>query len=240
MANPDDNASQEVSFTDRINNTVAQMTQDEKGNWQLPEGVEDEVLVTAVNLERRRRDTQSAYTKVAQENARLKAEAEQLAKGWQNDFASQLSPEVQAELEELKVTDPDAWRAKLNTLEQERTQKFNSTREEIRTKAQHESEADYRTRAMAEFSEKNPGIVLNDEVIANDVPPRYLKELEAGTITFGAFLDKCAEFIGKPRVLKQEEQAKGGIDLGKVPGGDAPSGDAVKAALTKQYDDEIF
>lgn len=241
MSTPDKDT--QPSFGDKVNTVVASMVQGEDGNWQLPETVDksDEALIFAVNAERRRRDTQSAFTKTSQENARLKAEANQLAEGWQKDFASSLAPEVQAELEELKITDPDAWRQRLNYLEEERVAKFQEKRTAIQQKAVGESEIEYRQRAFQEFQEQYPTLQLTDDAIKYDIPPRITKELDEGKITFVDYLTKAAEYLSKNRVLKpSEEKPTGGTDLGKAPGASLPDGNAVKIASQNQYKEEIY
>lgn len=231
------------SFEAVVNTAVSAMVQGEDGKWSLPETVDktNEPLVFAINAERRRRDTQSAYTRTSQENARLKAEVNHLAEGWQADFAATQSPEVQAELEELKYADPEAWRVRINELENVRKTKFNERRTEIVEKAKGESEVEYRTRAIEEFAAAHPEIALTDEVIANDIPPRFTNELKSGKITFVQFLDNCAEYLSKGRVVKpQEETANSQPDLGKVAGSDYPSDAAKAAAVKSSYDKEIF
>lgn len=229
------------SFSDRVNEVVNSMTQDDKGNWQLPEGVTDEAVIYGANAERRRRDTQSSYTKLSQENIRLTAETKLLADAWATDFSAKLDPKVQAELEDLKITDPDAWRSKLNELEQQRQASFNEQRTSIQQKAQGESELDYRTRLLADFSTANPELQLTDDVIKNDIPPRLTNQLEKGEISFGDFLEKTKEYLTKGRVVAPTtEKPNAEKNLGKVAGSDHPSDDAVSRQLSNQYNEEIF
>lgn len=237
------NDTQTKSFAETVNEAVGKMTQDEKGGWTLPEGIDkdNEALVYAINAERRRRDTQAAFTRTSQEKARLEAENKHLVEGWQKDFTSTLTVEMQAELEELKVTDPEAWRQKLNDLEQQRQTQFQERRTSIQQKAVGESEIEYRTRALEEFAAAHPDIELTDDVVKNDIPPRITRELEEGKISFGDFLTKAAEYLSKTKVVKPtEEKPNGGLDLGKAPGGSHPDGEAVKIASQSQYNDEIY
>lgn len=239
MSNPDKAAT--PSFADQVNAVVSGMTQDDKGNWQLPEGEHNEAIVFAANAERRRRDTQSAYTKTNQEKARLEAENRLLADAWANDFSTQLDTKTQMELEELKITDPDAWRTKLNELEQQRNAQFQEQRTTIQQKAQGESELEYRQRALAEFSSANPELELTDDVIKFDLPPRLTMQLEKGEISFGDFLNQAKEYLTKGRVVKPtEEKPSPEKDLSKVSGSDRPQDDAVSRQLANQYDQEIY
>lgn len=241
MSTPED--TQTVSFADQVNNTVNAMTQGEDGKWSLPEGVDqsNEALVYAVNAERRRRDTQAAFTKTSQEAARLRAENTHLAAGWQKDFTAKQTPEIQAELEELKASDPDAWRNRLNELEQQQTAKFTELQQSIQQKAAGETELDYRKRALQEFNEANPGIAITDDLLQNDVPPRLTRELAEGKVSFGAFLENVKTYLNKGKVVAPtEEKPNGGIDLGTAPGGSTPSLAAQEQQSKKTYNDEIY
>lgn len=237
-----DTQEQSVSFAEQVNSAVSQMTQDSDGKWIIPASVDanNEALVFAINAERRRRDTQSAFTRTAQENAQLKAEAEQLAAGWKKDFVNSLPIETQAELEELKITDPDKWRVRLQELEQQRGAQFQENLSAIKTKAVGESEKEYRQRAFTEFSEANPDLQLTDDVIKYDIPPRITMQLDKGDITFGEYLAKAAEYLRKGRIMPPKEGEPGEIDLSKAPGGSHPSAEAEQRANKVSYNDEIY
>lgn len=229
------------SFADQVNEAVNQMTQDESGKWQLPESIRDnEALSFAANAERRRRDTQSAYTKSQQLNKRLELERDQFAKGWENDFAKTLPADAQADLEELKATDPEAWRAKLNELEQQQRTSFQERVTKIQEKASTETEMEYRQRALEEFQEAHPNLQLTDDIIANDIPPRISKELESGKVTFAEFLANCAEYLNKGKVLNKGKTKDEEPNLGDVGGSDYPDKQAADKANIKTYDDEIY
>ena len=216
------------------------MVQTEEGKWTLPEDI-DESVAFAANSERRRRDTQSAFTKSQQELKQTQAERDQFAKGWEADFAKSLSTEHVAELEELKATDPDAWRSRLNELEGEQRNAFQSKSKAIQEKAAGESELDYRHRALSEWQEANPTLVLTDDVLANDIPPRIARKLEEGKVSFADFLKECGDYLGKGKVVAPPtDKVPGNVDLGKLPGGSAPGGDAVAAASKNSYNDEVY
>lgn len=235
-----DSENTEKTYDQRVNDAVSAMTQGEDGKW-LPVETDDEGFRFAVTAERRRRDTQAAFTRTQQENARLKAEANHLAEGWQKDFASQLTPTIQAELEELKITDPDAWRNRLNQLEAERTAKFNETRTAIANKAKGESELEYRTRTLEEYNTANPDHALTQDVIDNDLPPRFLKELEKGDINWSEFMAKASDYLHKGKVVKpREDKPTPSTNLTRATGSAEPSDEAVRQQLATSYDDEIY
>lgn len=240
MSIPDKDAAT-PTFESRVNEVVGAMTQDDKGGWVLPEGDHDEAIIYAANAERRRRDTQSAYTKTNQEKARLEAENRLLADAWSNDFATNLDTKTQMELEELKMTDPDAWRTKLNELEQQRKASFQETRQSIQQKAKGETELEYRQRTLTEFTAANPDIQLNDDVIKYDLPPRLTMQLEKGEVSFGEFLNQAKTYLTKGRVVAPSgDKPEPEKDLGTTAGSDRPSDDSVSRALANQYNEEIY
>ena len=176
-------------FKDTVNELVGKMEQSDDGKWVLPEEAAkdlDEQTLFAVTSERRYRDTQGAFTKSRQEAKRQEA----IAAGLQEKLLTSeviLTKEQKFELRDLKKTDPDAWRAKLNEYEEANKTKLDTELEEIRTVSGNKGELEVRKEQMAAWSEET-GIELTDDVVANDLPPRFMKELEAGKVTFEEFL----------------------------------------------------
>ena len=80
-----------------------------------------------IDWEKRFKDTQAAFTKSRQELAATKAEL-QAAKEMQQ-FA--MPADVKARLDELKFSDPDAWRVEMNAFEQSKTVKFNEPKNAV-------------------------------------------------------------------------------------------------------------
>lgn len=238
-----DTPAKQTSFEETVNSIVAEMTQSEDGTWQLPEEKAaelDEPTKYAVTAERRRRDTQAAYSKSQNETKRLKTENELLAKAWEEDVTSTLTAAQRDELDELKVTDPDAWRTKINEYEQANKNSFGTKRQEIGKKASDETEIERRERVMAEFNEAHPGFTLTDDIIANDLPPRYLKQLETGDISFEDFLAKAHKFLEGPKKLEESEQPPKGPNLGKVGGSNKPDDGAVDKDIRTSYKSETY
>jgi len=228
------------TFEQKVNAVASSMTQGDDGNWIIPEDVEaTEEVKYAATLEKRRRDTQAAYGKSQQERKRLETENAQLEAAWAADVTASMTEEQRDELNTLKHEDPDAWRVKLNEIEQSNGEAFKEKRAEISKKAAGETELEFRERALVEFSEANPEITLNDDVIANDLPPRYLKKLEAGECTFEEFLDDCKNYLTKGKVLKAEEPAND-ISLSKLSGGARPEESAINKEIVGSYKDELY
>lgn len=227
------------TLEEKVNSVVDTMTKGDDGKWQLPEDLPEELRFAAM-AERRRRDTQAEYSRVQNRLKALEAENSQLAAGWEADLTAKLTLEQQADLAELKLSDPDAWRAKLGELEQEARNKFAETRTQIASKATAESEKERRERVLADFLAANEGFELNDEIIENDLPPRFLKQLEKGEVDFETFLSNAHAYLTKGKTVAPGEPAPKGPNLGKAGGGAVPEGAAVDADIIKSYRNEVY
>lgn len=229
------------TFQDQVNTVVGQMTTDDKGNAVIPEGVEvaDDVLYAA-KLEKRHRDTQSAYTKSQQENKRLKAENNALASNWEADAVSNLPATEQARLEELKTQDPDLWREEITTLETKQKEEFATRRTKVSETASAEVELASRQASLDAYNKANPERPLTDEVISNDIPPRITKKLETGEISFDEFVKQCDKYLTTPKVVKKEDDVDPEPGFAQAGGSSTPSEAAVEAQNKTDYSKEIF
>lgn len=223
------------SIEDQVNAALSNIGEDGK----LPEGL-DPVIAYAANAEKRRRDTQSAYTKTNMRVKELEAENNSLYQNWEKDATSSLSASEQAELEELKIQDPDAWHNRLNELKDTKKQSLAAKKQEISSEASKVSEMEARVQALEDFNLANPGIEITDDVIENDIPPRITKQLAEGKISFNEFLDKCKTYLTKDKVIKQPDTPDEYVDLDKTPGGHRPSESAIIKADKDDYNSEIF
>jgi Skp family chaperone for outer membrane proteins len=235
-----DTPAQQPSIDEQINTLTDSMAKNPEGKWALPEGHEaPELMQHAAMAERRRRDTQGEFSRSQQALKVLQAENTQLTDGWSKDVASALTAEQRTELDTLKHEDPDAWRQKLNQYESENHTTFTEKTSGIKAKAQQETELESRTRLLDEHNTANPDFALTDDVIANDLPPRFTKQLESGEISFADFVAKSMEFMGKPKVVAGTE-APGDPSLSKAPGGSLPSDIAVASHANATYKDETY
>lgn len=235
-----DTPAEQPSIEQRINSLTDSMVKTEEGKWTLPEETDaSEELKFAAMAERRRRDTQGEFSRTQQTLKALEAENAQLTTEWAKDVASSLTAEQRDELDLLKHEDPDAWRQKLNQYEADNVSSFQEKTSGIKAKVQQETELEARTRLLEEHNAANPDYALDDDVIENDIPPRFVKQLEKGEITFEQFLTKSSEFLGKPKVVKGT-QAPDDVRLGNAPGGTVPADDAIDRAVLNSYKDEIY
>lgn len=240
--NTEEDNDAEPTFENKVNAAVDSMKQDVKGNWVLPENLSDEVKYAAT-LEKRRRDTQSDYTRTKQEKKRLEAEKAALLKKAKGNLRLQLTKEQVDELEDLKFSDPEAWRKKVNNYEREaynrHDDELDKELKQVSTSALDDEELEDRKQVLAKFNQDHADFQLNDDIIANDIPPRIVKRLETGEISFEAFLQEAYEFTRTGKVIKQDKVRKQ-PNLSKVGGGSAPDKNAKREDAIRSYDKEVY
>ena len=237
------NADTVKTVGNQVSDVVKKITTDEDGNYVFPEDVElSPELKFAVTAEKRRRDTQAEFTKTRQTLKASEAEKAKLFEQLRDRTKASLTPEQSEELEDLKYSDPEAWRDKLNKYESEskakQQEELAGLTGEARKSAELQFEMERRQQVLNEFNESS-STPITDEVIANDVPPRITKKLEEGKITFEDFLSEVTNYLSKGKVIKNEETLNQ-PSLGKVGGGDTPSNEKVDENLKDSYAKTLF
>lgn len=182
--------------------------------------------------EKRRRDTQAAFTKSQQALKAREAELQVL-----KTTGPAITPEVAKELEDLKFKDPDAWKSRLDKIQDEHNATIAAKTKELTDQVVNQSELERRASVLAEFNTANPGLVITDEVIQYDIPPRITKKLAEGKVSFEDFLVEVKEYLSTPKKVKADgvEQQP---NLSKEGGGATPTVDSGK--VTTSYEKEIF
>ena len=182
--------------------------------------------------EKRRRDTQAAFTKSQQALKAREAELQVL-----KTTGPAITPEVAKELEDLKFKDPDAWKSRLDKIQDEHNATIAARTKELTDQVVNQSELERRASVLAEFNTANPGLVITDEVIQYDIPPRITKKLAEGKVSFEDFLVEVKEYLSTPKKVKADgvEQQP---NLSKEGGGSTPTVDSGK--VTTSYEKEIF
>jgi len=231
-----------LAFADRVNEAVKAATVDEEGNLVLPDDLPEEVKFAAT-AEKRRRDTQSAYTKETQKTKALEAEKSTLLNKLNSSVKVELTTEQAEELEELKFSDPEAWRTRMNTYEAEarakRTEEIDNDLKQVSAGTLEKEELEQRKQTLQEFQSAHPDFELTDAIIANDIPPRISKKLETGAISFEAFLQECYDFVTTGKVVKQEPNPKR-PNMGKFGGGSSPDRNATIEDSITTYKNEVY
>jgi hypothetical protein len=221
-----------INFEKRVNDIVSQMTQDDKGAWQLPSVEMSEELKYAANSERRRRTTESSYGKLKKELLTQKTLATKLAE--QIKPATQLTAEEKEALDELKYSDPDAWREQMNQRERDASKTLTTSLESLNADAAAQAEIALREDLLAEYNRKNPSNPLTDDVINNDVPPRLTAQLASGEITFSEFLSSANKYLNTGKSVAASVPTST-PNLNNVGGSSTPSTNAVKEDLSTTY-----
>lgn len=242
MSNPEDAVTHET-FETKVTTALSEATRSEDGKLEFKEGTSEEV-VYAATTEQRRRDTQAEYTKTKQNNAALKAEKDELMTQLDSDVKLDLTLDQEEELDELKFSDPDKWRSKMNFYETEaqakHTKQVDERLKEVSAKGTETAELERRKQVLQDFQAANPGLALDDDVIANDVPPRISKRLQENEVTFEEFLQEVHNYLKTGKVVNKTDETMGQPNLSKAGGSDTPSDEAVEHESVKTYDTEVY
>jgi len=229
------------TFFESVNEATSKLTVNEtSGKLEFPSGVEmtEEVKVAAF-AEKKRRDAQSALAQSNNQLAIERAKNEELVKLVKGNKRVELAPDVLEELDELKFADPDAWRVRMNELEQTATTQVDTTLSDISAAAQTKGSVGEREVLLQAFIDDNPGFVINDDVIANDIPPRITKKLESGESSFTEFLQEAKDYLGAGKVIAGVKTSDD-PNLTHVGGSSTPSTEAQTKDSESSYEDEIF
>jgi len=257
------------SLEQKVKAVMATSTFDEEtGKVTLPDDIKDKVdadTLFAVGLEHRRRNTQSGYTKSRQNLKAVEAERDTLTellsytKSRQNlkaveaerDTLTELlsgtakveiPKEEQERLETLKYEDPDKWRKEIDSIEKkaigDSRAKIAELTGEAKGAAEQTFEVDRRQQVLSEFNE-SAEVQITEELIAQEVPPRITNKLAEGKISFEKFLEEVAAYVGKGKVVNNEETLEQ-PNLGNLAGGKTPGDAKAEESTSKQYKDTVY
>ena len=229
-------------FQTKVNTIVEKMVKTEEGNWEVPEDIKketDEAILFAAMSERRVRDTKADFTRTRQQLKRQESVTEALQEKILNSNI-ELTKEQKEELTELRNNNPEAWRAKLDTYEQEAKKELKEELKEIAKQVGDKTEVEIRSEQMAAWSEST-GIKLDDDIVNNDLPPRMVRELSEGKVTFEQFLDNAGEFLKKTKIIEgTEENEENEPSFTNTAGGAEPTQQAEEGDFNKTYENTLF
>lgn len=228
---------------DQINDLVSSMVEDENGKWEIPKDkLKDvpEAIVYAAKAEKRFRDTQSSFTKSRQRVKELETVNDNLTEHVIKNATMHLTDQEREELDDLRTSNPEAWREKLNEHEQKAKELQNQKIEEFKNKGKKASEGEMRAAAYQAFTERT-GIELSDDVIHNQLPASFMKNTEDGKWTFDKFLEEAEKFLKPPTKVKgADDKPENDKDLSKMPGGSEPSDRAQEGDAIQSYTNEVY
>lgn len=228
----------ELTFDQKVNKIIDSSETDEDGNIILSDEIPED-LKFASRSEKRRRDTQSALAKTTSANAVLLAENEGLTDLVKQGKIVHLSPEQEEEFKELKFSDPEAWRKKMNDLEQSAADTMISNLVDISDKAKLKGATGERKVLLNAFIADNPGLTITDDVLANDIPPRITSALENNEVSFMEFLGNVKEYLTTGKVILDNKPDKT-PNLSNIGGNDTPGDEAETKGDADDYEKQMF
>ena len=231
-----DKPAEVVDYQAEVNRLLKETKVTEDGKFEYPEDIPAWAKVAIAN-EKKFRDTQSSFTKTAQEKKLLEAELNTLKEKLAE--ATALSEEQQVELEQLKLSDPDAYFEKRKQYEAEASDKFNSELSEVREKTKTELEIERRERYLNDFN-KGREVPITQELIDSEVPAKFYKQLEANEVSFEEFLSNVANYIDTPKVVGKKDDVANVTNLSDVAGGSEPSKEKRYDNIAEEYASLVF
>lgn len=178
------------------------------------------------STEARRKEAHSSLTPVQQENARLKAELATL-----KSTPAQLPAEEQQRLDDLKYSDPDAWRNEINvaeaSLKEQNEQAIKAKEKEIVAEL---SQAEVTNRTK-DFFAKQPE--LDPKTVIDSMPKVLLDQLDKGEASLEEVLQKGVELFNGATI--KSVLAPKSPKLSDVAGSKAPTDGAKKQQATQEW-----
>ena len=217
----DSQEQKQPTLDEQINKALANV--DDKGKVIFDKDV-DPLFKRAVISEKKARDHQASFTKARQEIAGLTATTEVLKQQATSQSAT-LTAEQVAELDDLKVTDPDAWYVLKSKYETEAMKQIQGKLDELvetaSTKALQDLTATEQQETLESFNARH-GLEITEDTLINDIPPRLQNKVK--DMPFEEYLSEVATYLGKGKVVKQTDKELETTDLGELNGSAPTSG----------------
>jgi len=229
----------EKSFADQVSDTVKLFKDDGTGKQVLPKDLEiSEGLRYSAMAEKRRRDTESTLGKTRAQLNASQATQDAYKKRMVGQPAA-ITAERRAELDDLKITDPEAWRLELNKMDQQANSALDTELSDISSEAVQAAEVTRREDVLLQFNAEHSDAPINDASLQNEIPPRITKRLSDGTISFEEFLNEAYEYLVAPKTTVGAT-ATADPSLGAAGGTSNPSNEAQAAADITDYANTVF
>lgn len=233
-----------VTFADKVKVALDTMVQNAEGKYEFSEenskNMSEEVRYAAL-LEKRQKDTQAAYTKSQQNNKTLINERDLLQSQVALNPKVELTVEEQAKLDDLKITDVDAWYNEKTKLEQEASEKAEKERTDLVSGISQKAEIARRAEVLGQFQASNPELELTNKTIQDNIPPRITKRLESGELTFEEFLEEAKTFLpSSSGKIFTGEKLSDDPNLSNEAGGSQATKEANHGDFNQSYKAEVF
>lgn len=223
-----DNAEIAELVKEHINNL------DDKGKLNLPDDMPS-WQKHVIRSEKRQRDAQAELSKSQMAFRGAEAENSVLRDSALTMIPTefQLSEADITALDKLKFKDPDAYRLKVNQLEKDALAAQAKNVDELTTKAREDASNKHvvksRVEVLVDFKAANPDLVITDDVLAYDVPPRLLAGVESGKYTYAEYLEKVKVYVttGKSAASKEDGDSH---SMNNMPGSRTPGKSAAEKA----------
>ena len=233
---PKDKPEDVVDYQAEVNRLLKETKVTDDGKFEYPADTPAWAKVAIAN-EKKFRDTQSSFTKAAQEKKLLEAELNAL-KGKLAEVTA-LTQEQQQELEQLKLTDPEAYFDKRTEYEAEASKKFDTEITEVREKTAEQLELERREQYLEDFN-RGREKPITQELIDSEVPVKFYKQLENNEVTFEEFLSNVANYVDTPKVVGKKEDVADVTNLSEIAGGTMPSKEKQYDNLAEDYANLVF
>lgn len=234
------------SLEQKVTAIISQSTYDAETNKvSLPDKLKDTLnadILYAITLEHRRRNTQSSYTKNQQKTKALEAENSKLAELVSGVSKVEIPKEDLDRLDALMYEDPQKWRKELDIVEKKAIGETKAKIAELTSEAKDAAEVSFelnrREQVLSLFNE-SAELQITEELIANEVPPRITKKLAEGKVTFEEFLDEVAIYVGKGKVIKNEDILDQ-PNMGDLGGSKTPDNTKSDKGLAEKYKADLY
>lgn len=219
---------------------------DENGKVVIPENT-PVFVATALKVEQRRRNANSAYSKSEAERLKLKSENEALRAGMA-DVAKPagFSAVQQEELDELKFSDVDAYYERRQAFEKANKGAASEVVADAITAAGRTAEVNYNQQVakgrdeavndmLTRHNVENPETPISKEMLELDIPPALMNRYTSGELGGPGFLKEVSKFLYADRVVGGKHDVGNEPDFSGATGSSSASDKAKEQTFEEAY-----